>query len=75
MPENRNENEARENAAPAQSDAAKANGEAPKGKRPRNIVTDFYDSLNISVRQLDVALVFLCAFILIVIVLAAHFGA
>lgn len=55
--------------------AAQASPDAPKDKRPRNIVTDFYDSLNISVRQLDIALVVLCAFILIVIVLASHFGA
>lgn len=58
---------------PDAQDAQKA-PDAPKDKRPRNIVTDFYDSLNISVRQLDIALVVLCAFILIVIVLAAHFG-
>lgn len=45
-----------------------------KRKRPRNIVTDFYDSINISVRQLDIALVVLCAFILLVIIFASKAG-
>ena len=44
-------------------------------KKPRNIVTDFYDSLNISVRDLNIALVVLCVFIFVVIVLAAKMGA
>lgn len=41
-------------------------------KRPRNIVTDFYDSINVSVHALNVALVVLCAFILIVIIVASQ---
>lgn len=43
-------------------------------KRPRNIVTDFYDSINVTVRQLDIALVVLCAFILLVIIFASKAG-
>ena len=45
-----------------------------KEKRPRNIVTDFYDSINVSVKQLDIALVVLCAFILLVIIFASKRG-
>ena len=56
---------------PAQEGAAKED-ETPK--RPRNIVTDFYDSINISVRQLDIALVVLCLFILVVIIVSAKLG-
>ncbi len=55
-----------QNAPDAQPDADK---DMKKG--PRNIVTNFYDSLNISVRTLDIALVVLCAFILIVIIVAS----
>ena len=43
-------------------------------KRPRNIVTDFYDSINISVKQLDIALIVLCVFILVVIIVSAKLG-
>ena len=56
---------------PVQEDVAK---EDEKQKRPRNIVTDFYDSINVSVRQLDIALVVLCVFILVVIIVSAKLG-
>ena len=48
--------------------------EGEENRKPRNIVTDFYDSVNISVRQLDIALVVLCAFILLVIIFASKAG-
>lgn len=65
----------REESAPAQEAAAQeAAAPQEKDKRPRNIVTDFYDSLNVSVRTLDIALVVLCAFILLVIVFASKKG-
>ena len=54
--------------------AGQAQQEKKEEKRPRNIVTDFYDSINISVRQLDIALVVLCAFILLVIIFASKKG-
>ena len=67
--------ENREDKKPEQAVAAEApEQQEEEKKRPRNIVTDFYDSLNISVRQLDIALVVLCAFILFVIIFASKAG-
>ena len=59
---------------PEQPDQQASEQADVKKKRPRNIVTDFYESINISVRQLDIALVVLCAFILLVIIFASKAG-
>ena len=66
--------EAGTGSAEADTSSAEADTSGAEKKRPRNIVTDFYDSVNISVQQLNIALVVLCAFILLVIIAAAKLG-
>lgn len=63
--------ETAEPAQAAQMEEKEGEKEGEK-KRPHNIVTDFYDSINVSVGTLNVAIVVLCAFILIVIIVASQ---